>query len=125
MLSDHGLRDPRGTGALIARARERCRCELDAIDHFEKGLRCGFDDVCRHARAAISALIVLHVYEGFALGVFARGYAAYLELTQYDIHAGRAFDRLERGVHGTVARRAFLDFPAIGVLEPHRGLGGP
>src|SRR3569832_663565 len=78
---DHGLRDALRTGA-----GERGGRELDAIDHFEEGLGCGLDDVGTAARAPVSALIVLHVDQRLALGVFAGRYAAYFELPQYDNH---------------------------------------
>jgi hypothetical protein len=96
---DHGLRD-----TLRARAGERGGRELDAVDHFEEGLSCGLDDVGTDARAPVSALIVLHVDQRLALGVFTGRYAAHLELAQYDVDPRGAFDGLERGIDGAVAR---------------------
>src|SRR3569832_246813 len=116
---DHGLRDALRTGA-----GERGGRELDAIAHFEEGLGCGLDDVGTDARAPVSALIVLHVDQRLALGVFAGRYAAYFELPQYDIHARGTFNGLQRRVDRPVARGVHLDLAAIAVLEAHRGIRG-
>src|SRR5882757_6524997 len=63
------LRYLRGSSPFFTRAGA-CLGELDAIDHFEEGLGARLDDVGAHARAAVAALVVIHVHNRLALGIF-------------------------------------------------------
>src|SRR3954447_18041644 len=78
LILDCFLCDPNRARALISRAAAGLG-QLDTIDHLEKRLCAGLDDVGAHARAAVAALIVFDVDDCFALRILTLGHAAQLE----------------------------------------------
>ncbi len=59
----------------------------------------------------------------FALGVFAAGDVANLEVAQLDLHAGDPFDGLENRIDRPVAASSILDLVAVHVLQTDGGHG--
>src|SRR3954447_7325902 len=77
-LSNRFLRNTGRASPFISRAAAGLG-QLDTIEHLEKCLCAGLDDVGAHARAAVAALIVFDVDDCFALRILTLGHAAQLE----------------------------------------------
>src|SRR4030088_2117894 len=81
-----GLRNVRSACPFLTRAGARLG-KLNTVDHLEKCLGARLNDVGTHARAAVGALVVLHVHDRFTLSIFAFGHTVHFEFAQHHVDA--------------------------------------
>jgi hypothetical protein len=95
--------------------------QLDAIDHFEQCPAGGLDDVGADARTAVTAAVVVHVQDRFALRVLTDGHRMDFELAHRHGDAGGQYDGLVGRIDRPVTAGLALKRAPVGVLEPHGG----